>query len=165
MLRTPTDALITAICIFLLSPSAFSQDRADDREAIDALMWSYARALDTFDPGAYVALYTEDGQFVAGGNATEGREALWQMIEDLRVDREERAATGNPAAPMYHMTADSWTEFVDDTHARHHTYWLTVTGAAGGNPVNVLAAGRGVDELVKVGGRWLIQRRDVTPRD
>jgi hypothetical protein len=45
------------------------------------------------------------------------------------------------------------------------TYWLTLSGAAGGNPVNILAAGRGVDELVKVDGRWLIRSRNVTPED
>jgi hypothetical protein len=148
-----------------LSPFVEAQDRTADREAIDRLMWQYARALDTFDPDAYVAVYTEDGQFRAGGTATRGRQALWQMIEDLREGREERAAAGNPAAPLYHMTTDAWTEFIDDTHARHHTYWLTVSGAAGGNPVGVLAAGRGVDELVKIDGQWLIRSRDVAPED
>jgi hypothetical protein len=149
----------------MLSPSASAQDQTADREAINELMWRYARALDTFNPDAYAAIYTEDGEFRSGANATKGREALWQMIEGLRSDREARRAEGNPAAPMYHMTTDSWTEFVDDNHAVHHTYWLTVTGASGGNPVNVLAAGRGEDHLVKVDGQWLIQTRDVAPQD
>lgn len=162
MTRTLARALTAGIGVLLLSPFAMTQDRAADREAINELMWRYARALDSFNPDAYAALYTEDGQFVAGGNATAGREALWQMIEDLRSRRETQAAEGNPAAPLYHMTTDSWTEFIDDTRARHHTYWLTVSG---GNPVNVLAAGRGVDRLVKVNGRWLIETRDVTPQD
>ena len=148
------------IAILLFSQSAVAQDRASDHEAINALMWRYARALDTFDPDAYVAVYTEDGQFRAGNTPTQGRDALWQMIEDLRVGREERAREGNPAAPLYHMTTDSWTEFVDDSHAVHHTYWLTV---AAGSPPNILAAGRGEDRLVKVDGRWLIESRDVAP--
>lgn len=148
-----------------LAPGAGAQNRSEDRESIDALMWKYARALDTFNPDAYVAVYTEDGEFRSGANATSGRQALWQMIEDLRVGREERSAAGNPAAPLFHMTTDSWTEFIDDTHARHHTYWLTVSGAAGGNPVGILAAGRGVDDLVKVDGQWLIRSRNVAPTD
>lgn len=164
-MTTLTRTLAAGLGVLLVSTIALAQDRAADREAVNELMWRYARALDSFDPDAYVALYTEDGQFVAGGNATKGRDALWQMIEDLRSGREARAAEGNPAAPLYHMTTDAWTDFIDDTHALHHTYWLTVSGAAGGNPVNVLAAGRGVDRLVKVNGRWLIERRDVTPED
>jgi hypothetical protein len=64
------------------------------------------------------------------------------------------------------MTTDSWIEFIDPTHARHHSYWLTVFGAVGrGAMPNVAAAGRGVDDLVKVNGRWLIQTRDVAPQD
>ena len=152
-------ALMTALST---APLAGAQDRAADREAIEELMWRYARALDTFNPDAYVAVYTEGGQFQAGPTPTQGRQALWQMIEDLRTNREERAAAGNPAAPLYHMTTDSWTEFVDDTHARHHTYWLTISG---GNPPSILAAGRGIDELVKADGRWLIRSRNVTPED
>ncbi len=156
--------LAAGSCLVLLSPLALAQ-RAEDREAINELMWRYARALDTFDPDAYAALYTEDGQFGASTTATKGREALWQMIEDLRSGREARAASGNPAPPMYHMNTDVWIEFIDDTHARHHTYWLTVNGAGGGNPASIVAAGRGVDHLVKVDGQWLIQIRDVAPQD
>ncbi len=67
---------------------------------------------------------------------------------------------------MYHMTTDPWIEFVDETHARHHTYWMTVFGSAEpGAAPNVAAVGRGVDELVKIDGKWLIQSRNVAPRD
>jgi hypothetical protein len=39
-----------------------------------------------------------------------------------------------------------------------------VFGAAGQNvPVRVAAAGRSVDDLVRVNGKWLIQNRDVAP--
>ena len=157
--------LTAGISILLVSPFVSAQDRSEDREAINALMWRYARALDKFDPDAYVAVYTEDGQFGSSSTATKGREALWQMIEDLRAGREARAREGNPAAPMYHMNTDVWIEFIDDTHALHHSYWLTVNGAGGGDPARVVAAGRGVDHLVKVDGRWLIQMRDVAPPD
>ncbi len=46
---------------------------ARDRADIEALMWRYARALDTRKADAYAAAYTPDGQFVADGNATKGR--------------------------------------------------------------------------------------------
>jgi hypothetical protein len=43
---------------------------------------------------------------------------------------------------------------------------MTMAGAAGQEtPPRVLAAGRGVDELVRVNGAWLIKSRDVTPQN
>lgn len=158
-------AIVVALST-VYAPPAARADQAEDREAITALMWRYARALDTFDASAYVAVYTEDGEFNSGGTAVKGRQALREMIEGLKKGRADRAAAGTPSPPMYHMTTDSWTEFIDDTHARHHTYWLTVFGPAGrGSGPNVAAAGRGVDDLVKVNGTWLIRRRNVAPQD
>jgi SnoaL-like domain len=143
-----------------------SSDHTADREEIHALMWQYARALDGFSPEGYAAIYTKDGQFGTGANATKGTQALKDMIKGLKDNRDKRAAAGETVPPMYHMTTDSWIEFIDDTHARHHSYWLTVFGAAGrGGMPNVAAAGRGVDDLVKVGGKWLIQTRNVAPQD
>lgn len=141
-------------------PTAFA-DEAADREAINALMWRYARALDTLDAAAYAATYTEDGQFGSGSDAVKGRDALRQFIEGLKE------TLGDPPDPaMYHMTTDAWIEFIDETHARHHTYWMTVFAAAEqGESPRIAAAGRGVDDLVKVDGEWLIQRRNVAPED
>jgi hypothetical protein len=136
--------------------------RMEDREAIEHLMWRYTRALDSFDPDAYVAVFTEDGAF---GNI-KGRDALYKMIADLRDSRAKQAAEGNPAAPMYHATENYWTEFVSPTHARHHAYWVTYFGANGqDNPARMISVGRSVDDLVKVNGQWLIQTRDIAPQD
>lgn len=138
-----------------------------DRHEIEALLWSYVRALDTLDADAYAAVFTEDGRFSSGGAATEGREALRTMVADMRQGRVEREARGEPpAAPMYHVIANSHLEFLDADRARFHSYWMTVFGAAGpGTPVRVAAAGRGVDDLVRVDGRWLIASRNVAPQD
>ena len=156
--------LLVSLPVLAAMPAA--ADRAADREEINALMWRYARALDGFDAEAYAAAYTKDGQFVAGASATKGSQALKDMIKGLKDNRDKRRAAGESVAPMYHMTTDSWIEFIDDTHARHHSYWLTVFGAAGaGTMPNVAAAGRGVDDLVKVDGKWLIQTRNVAPQN
>jgi hypothetical protein len=156
MTRKITALLATLLCVFGFASVAAAQDRTADHEAITELMWHYARALDTFNPDAYVSRFTEDGEFVSGASSTKGREALWDMIEGLRVSRAEQAEAGNPPALMYHMNTDVWVEFVDDTHARHHTYWITLSGA------NLIAAGVGVDHLVKIDGEWLIEKRDIT---
>jgi uncharacterized protein (TIGR02246 family) len=139
-----------AACLLSLVAGPALADRAEDREAIEALMWRYARALDTGDAEAYAATYTEDGEFTAGATATKGRQALHDMIAGLGGD-----------LGLLHMTADTWIEFVDDTHAIHHSYWLTMRKAGGDQPAGVVAVGVGADELMKIDGEWLIRRRNV----
>jgi hypothetical protein len=140
-----------------------SQDRAE----IHGLMWRYVRALDSFNGEAYAAVFTEDGQFRSGNQGvTQGRAALKKMVDDLKKSREERAAKGEPVPPMNHMIPNSYIEFVDADHARYHSYWMTVFGAGGPEtPPRIAASGRGVDEIVRVNGEWLIQSRDVSPKD
>jgi uncharacterized protein (TIGR02246 family) len=139
---------------------------ARDRADIEALMWRYTRALDTANAEAYAAAYTPDGQFSAGTNPTKGRAALTKMVADIKERQTAAAAKGQPSAPMYHMTMNHQLTFVDKDHARIEAYWQTVFGAQGQNtPVRVAAAGRSIDQLVRVNGQWLIQSRDVAPRD
>jgi hypothetical protein len=133
-----------------------------DREEIEQLLWRYTRALDSFDPEAYVATYTEDGSF----GAVKGHDALHKMMVDFRVGRENQAEEGNPPAPMYHATENSWTEFVTRDHVRHHAYWVTYFGANGpDSPARMVAVGRSVDDIVRINGQWLIQSRNVTPAE
>jgi uncharacterized protein (TIGR02246 family) len=159
---------ISALCAAVLaSATMVAQDnsaREADRAEIEALMWRYTRALDSGDGTTYASTYTVDGQFGTGANATKGREALKKMVDGLREGQTAAAAKGESRPPLYHMTANSWIEFIDKDHARHHAYYLTVTGAAGQNtPPRVVAAGRSVDHLERVDGKWLIKLRDVAP--
>jgi len=143
-----------------------TQREAQDRVQIEKLMWQYTRALDTENPDAYAAAYTPDGQFGSGSNAIKGHEALKKMIADLRQRAADADAKGEKRPPMYHMSANSYVEFVDKNHAHMEGYWLTVFGQQGPNvPVRVAAAGREVDEIVRVNGQWLIKSRDVAPKD
>ncbi|MBF8270822.1 MAG: hypothetical protein HW386_2531 [Gammaproteobacteria bacterium] len=165
--------VITLIVLGLgIAPYAGAAEEAGTGEGkaraeIQELMWRYVRALDTLDAEAYAQTYTEDGQFHSGPNAEKGRAALRQMIEGLRKDRADREAKGEPKSPpMYHMITNSYIELIDADHARYHSYWMTVFGAVGQDtPPRVAAAGRGVDELVRVDGKWLIKFRDVAPQD
>ena len=140
---------------------------AQDRAQIEKLMWQYVRALDTENADAYAATYTPDGQFGSGANAVTGRDALKKMISDLRQRAADtEAKTGQKPAPMYHMLLNSELVFPDKDHAQMEAYWMTVFGQAGPSvPVRVAAAGREVDELVRVNGQWLIKTRDVAPKN
>jgi len=158
------------VAIALASTQLGAQDtaarEARDRAEIEALMWRYVRALDTSTAEAYAAAYTPDGQFSAGANATKGRAALTKMVADQKARQAAAAAKGEAGPPMYHMTMNSNLTFVDKDHARLEAYWQTVFGANGQNvPPRVAAAGRSIDQLVRVNGQWLIQSREVAPRD
>jgi uncharacterized protein (TIGR02246 family) len=153
-------------CCLLFASGATLADQAADREAIHALLWRYTRALDTLNPEAYAAVFTADGEFLSGNTGSKGKQALMDMVSGVKQGQDERKAKGEAVGAMYHMTMDSWIEFIDDTHARHHSYWQTVFGATGpGTSPRVAAAGRGVDDLVKVGDEWFIKTRNVAPQD
>ncbi len=136
------------------------------RAEIEALMWNYTHALDTLDEDAYAAVYTPDGAFGTGPRASVGTEALKKIITDVKKRRAEQEAKGEKPDKMYHVITNEHVEFIDKDHARLHSYWMTVfQPVKQGDPVRVAAAGRGVDELVRVNGHWLIKHRDVAPTD
>jgi uncharacterized protein (TIGR02246 family) len=138
---------------------------AQDRAAIEALMWRYVRALDSMDAAGYAAVFTEDGTFGSGNTQRKGRADLTAMVADLKKGRDERAAAGTPSAPMYHVIANHQITFTGPNEARYDSYWMTVFGANGPEtPSRVAAAGRGVDQLVRVNGQWLIKNRNVAPQ-
>ena len=139
--------------------------READRAAIEALMWRYVRALDSMDADGYAAVYTEDGSFGSGSQQRTGRADLAKMVADLKKGRDDRTAKGEKVAPMYHVIANHQITFTGPNAARYDSYWMTVFGAAGADtPPRVAAAGRGVDELVRIDGQWLIKNRNVAPQ-
>lgn len=161
-------AIVLVCALAFASTSVLAQDNAareaKDRAEIEELMWKYARALDNNNGTAYAAAYTADGEFRAGATSTKGREALKKMVDDLKVQNDAAKARGETRAPLYHMDTNTWIEFVDKDHARYHSYYLTVSGAAGqANPPRIAAAGRSVNHLERVNGKWLIKLRDVAP--
>ena len=163
-------AVTAIICTLALSMRVGAQDNAArearDRAEIEALMWRYVRALDTTNAEAYASVFTADGQFGTGANATKGRAALTKMVADMKDRATAAAAKGETRPAMYHVITNPYLEFVDKDRARMHAYWMTVFGAAGqSTPPRVAAAGRSVDELVRVNGKWLIQSRNVAPQD
>ena len=134
--------------------------RAQDRVAIEQLMWDYIHALDSGNAEAYAALFTPEGQFGRGETAVKGREALEKMVFDAgqRLDAEKEA--GEEIGRMYHVVTNPHIEFIDKDHARYHAYWMGVFTSGG-----VTSAGREVNELVRINGQWLIDVRDVDPQD
>jgi hypothetical protein len=132
---------------------------AEDRAAIEKLMWTYDRMLDTYDADGYAKLFTPDGAF----GQTKGREALYKMVADIGKGHDERRAKGEKIT-MRHFTMNQYLEFTSATTARYHYYHQTIFGTGGEkspDPARIAAAGNGVDDLVKVDGQWLIKYRNV----
>jgi uncharacterized protein (TIGR02246 family) len=162
--------VITAGVAFTAAASKSDGDvlrEVRDRAEIEDVMWRYARALDTSDADGYASVYTPDGQFGSGPNATKGRDALRKMVADMRQRQAEAAAKGEARRPaMYHMTANERISFTDKDHARIEAYWITAFGAAGEQtPLRIAAVGRSIDELARVNGQWLIKARNVAPQE
>jgi len=125
-----------------------------DRMAIEVLMWRYVRAIDSWNADAYASVFTEDGTFMG----TTGRDALRGMVSGMAENR------GPDAPDLHHFMANQTIEFTGPDSAEVNYYWQTVTrGSPGANAPQMLAAGRGRDEVVRVDGEWLISSRDVTP--
>jgi uncharacterized protein (TIGR02246 family) len=137
-----------------------------DREQINKLMWEYARALDTGNAEAYVATFTEDGQFGRGANAIKGRQALREMMGAFRKSPTVGQTKVQRMGSMYHMTANHYIEFIDKDHAIFHGYWLAFMSGSGENTQpTIVGVGREVNELVRVEGKWLIHVRDIVPQN
>ena len=134
--------------------------RAQDRVAIEQLMWDYIHALDSGNAEAYAALFAPEGQFGRGETAVKGREALRKMVSDARQQLDAAKKSGAKADRMYHVVTNPHIEFIDEEHARYHAYWMGVFTSGG-----VTSAGREVNELVRMNGQWLISVRDVAPQD
>jgi uncharacterized protein (TIGR02246 family) len=165
---------LTTFAVFALGlASAASASDADilreakDRAEIQDLMWRYARALDSLNEDAYAAVFTPDGSFTSGANTSKGHDALKKIVIDVEKRRTEREAKGEPKSPaMHHVITNANVVFIDKDNARHYSYWMTVFAAGGQQtPPRVAAAGRSVDELVRVNGKWLIKSRNVSPQD
>jgi len=172
MIRKILAGASALLLLGLLASQAMAADADVQREVLDrvqieSLMWHYVRALDTLNAEEYAATYTADGQFGSGANAVKGREALEKMITGLRQRAAQRDAKAGKKGPaMYHVLTNNYLQFEDRDHAHMEAYWMTVFAQSGATvPVRVAAAGREVDELVRINGHWLIKSRDVAPPD
>lgn len=157
-------AALFALMAMMASASYASEEvqlRAQDRVEIEKLMWEYIQALDTHNAEAFVSMFTPDGQFGRGESAAKGRDALKKMVIDAWKKMDAKNPGGEKRPHMYHIVTNPHIEFIDKDHARFYAYWMGVLETGG----DIVAAGREVNELVRINGRWLIRIRDVEPED
>ncbi len=143
----------------LLSASEKVPLRAQDRVEIEQLMWEYIQALDSHDAEAFLSKFTPDGEFRSSASTAKGRKALKKMVVDAWKKMDAANEDGTKKSHMYHIVTNPHIAFIDKDHARYYAYWMGVLETGG----EVVTAGREVNELVKVKGRWRIKVRDVNP--
>lgn len=136
-----------------------------DRQAIETTLVRYSTGLDTFDADVYASVFTEDAEFTMEGKVYRGREEIRNIITGMKAGREERKADKDPANDpppiMHHVMTNAVIDITGADTARHHCYWMTVSGGPAMYSFRVAAEGRYEDELVKRDGKWLIHRRKI----
>jgi uncharacterized protein (TIGR02246 family) len=149
-------ALLSVTSVASADEASWARE-ANDRAEIQAVMWTFSRALDTLDPELFASVFTENGRF----GTTQGRPAIKAIAEGLKANAEK-----NKSPPTLHVINNVSIDFQDPTHATHHAYWiaLAVPGEQG-MPPRFIVAGREADHFVKVNGKWLIEFRDLAPKD
>jgi uncharacterized protein (TIGR02246 family) len=136
-----------------------------DRQAIETTLVRYSTGLDTFDAEVYASAFTEDAEFSMEGKVFRGRDEIAKVITDMKADRAARAADADPAndppPKMHHVMTNAVIDITSADTARHHCYWMTVSGGPAMYSFRVAAEGGYEDELVKRDGQWLIHRRKI----
>lgn len=112
--------------------------------AIGRLMADYCHFVDDRDLDAWLALFTDDAVLTIRHDRHVGRNQIGTWITH---------ATSAPEARSRHFATNLAVDYDSDTHATCRSDFLVV--ARGG----ILAAGRYVDDVVRIGDLWRFQTR------
>ncbi len=164
-------SLAAAVCAALFSAScATAPDPAvvelQDRAAIDMLIKRADRGLDVADVEMFTSSFTADAVLEMNENSYSGRAEIEALVARRAAARDGRLAGngGDPNTQLYRVTTNSIVEFTGPDAARHTAYVVVVGHTT--DETHLSSSGTYDDDLVKVNGEWLIERRrtDTLPR-
>ena len=127
----------------------------EDREAIRALLVSYARTLDERDFAGFEQLWAEDAEFVGGvNNSAKGPAAIRDLLQGLlKVN----------AAPVpgrdWHLVMNQTVDVTGDTATGFSRGTWVVTDPEKKLQVSIIA--NYYDQFVREGGRWKFKRHQI----
>ena len=123
--------------------------RLEDLQAIHQLFIDYGEHLDAGDFDAYAELFAEDGEVLLGpiGRA-KGRAEIKALMTSTLADK---------VGATYHIISSPRVNLEGDR--AHSTVMWTVATRADDGLARIVTVGHHLDELVRVGDRWYIQRR------
>lgn len=127
----------------------------EDRDAIRALLVSYARTLDERDFAGFEQLWAADAEFLGGGkNVAKGPVAIRDMLQGLlKVN----------AAPVpgrdFHLVMNQTIDVTGDTATGFSRGTWVVTDPDSKMRISIIA--NYYDQFVRVGGRWQFKRHQI----
>lgn len=126
----------------------------EDREAIRALLVSYASTLDGRDFAAFEQLWAKDAEFIGGSSAAKGPAAIRDLLQSLlKVN----------AAPVpgrdFHLVMNQTVDVTGDTGTGFSRGTWVVTDPEKKLQLSIIA--NYYDQFVREGGRWKFRRHQI----
>ncbi len=128
----------------------------EDREAIRALLVSYASTLDNRDWAGFEQLWARDAEFFGGaGNTAKGPAAIRDLLKGL---------LGKNGAPTpghdFHLVMNQTIDVKGDT-ATGYSRGTWVSTSPENNRLQVSIIASYYDQFVREGGRWKFKRHQI----
>jgi uncharacterized protein (TIGR02246 family) len=146
--------LLVPVCVQAQGPTLEQRIQAvEDQLAIQRVITDYSAFLDARDYDGYVGLFTEDGVWQNGATRREGRAEIRAMLTGLFGEPDPDFVNRSSFHQIGNFEID-----VDGDTARAKSRFVFVMRGERGAPTPALS-GQYHDELVRVGGRWMIRHR------
>lgn len=126
----------------------------EDREAIRALLVSYARTLDERDFAGFEQLWARDAEFFGGTDTAKGPAAIRDLLQGLLKKN---------AAPVpgrdFHLVVNQTVDVTGDTAIGFSRGTWVVTDPDKKLRISIIA--NYYDQFVREGGRWKFKRHQI----
>ena len=141
--RPPSDALAARVQVL------------EDRDAIRALLVSYASTLDGRDFAAFEQLWARDAEFYGGGtNTAKGPQAIRDLLQGL-LKQNAAPAPGRD----FHLVMNQTIDVTGDTATGFSRGTWVVTDPDSKMRISIIA--NYYDQFVREGGRWKFKRHQI----
>ena len=124
----------------------------EDKEAIREVLAEYCFRLDDGRFAEMAALFTEDGTWDTAFGPATGRAAITELASSLRTRGEQ------PRPRAVHLVTNIAIT-LDGERASVRSNWMVMQNSPQGPRIG--SGGGYLDEMVRVGGRWLFRYRKI----